>query len=98
MTDFYNINGNTDSTVKMIDLNQIESRAKYPIAIITNPSIKNPDTIYSLMSACGYKILIENSDIVIFEFSVNSNFVDKTLRQDVYAYIKSTIKEDCGVN
>jgi hypothetical protein len=98
MTDFYNINGNTDSTVKMIDLNQIESRAKYPIAIITNPSIKNPDTFYSLMSACGYKILIENSDIIIFEFSVNSNFVDKTLRQDVYAYIKSTIKEDCGVN
>jgi hypothetical protein len=50
------------------------------------------------MSSCGYKILIENSDIVIFEFSVNSNFVDKTLRKDVYAYVKSTIKEDCGVN
>jgi hypothetical protein len=50
------------------------------------------------MSACGYKVLFETSDIVIFEFSVNSNFVDKTLRQDVHAYIKSTIKKDCGVN
>ena len=98
MTDFYNINGNTDSTTQMIDLNQIESRAKYPIAIVTNPGVKNLDTFYSLMSACGYRVLIEKSDLVIFEFSKNSNIIDKTLRQNVYAYVKSNIKETCGVN
>lgn len=98
MTDFYNINGNTDSTTQMIDLNQIESRAKYPIAIVTNPGVKNLDTFYSLMSACGYRVLLEKSDLVIFEFSKNSNIVDKTLRQNVYAYVKSNIKETCGVN
>jgi hypothetical protein len=98
MTDVYNINGNTDSTTQIIDLNQIESRAKYPIAVITNPTINNPDTFYSIMSACGYKVLFETSDIVIFEFSVNSKIVDKTLRKDVYAYVKSNIKKACGVN
>jgi hypothetical protein len=50
------------------------------------------------MSACGYKVLFETSDIVIFEFSVNSKIVDKTLRKDVYAYVKSNIKKACGVN
>jgi hypothetical protein len=98
MTDVYNINGNTDSTTQIIDLNQIESRAKYPIAVITNPTVNNPDTFYSIMSACGYKVLFETSDIVIFEFSVNSKIVDKTLRKDVYAYVKSNIKKACGVN
>ncbi len=98
MTDFYNINGNTDSTVQMIDLNQIESRAKYPIAIVTNPTVNNPDTFYSIMSDCGYKVLLKNNNIAIFEFSVDSKIVDKTLRQDLYAYIKSNIKEACGVN
>ena len=98
MTDFYNINGNTDSTVQMIDLNQIEPRAKYPIAIITNPNVNNPDTFYSIMSACGYKILLRSSNVVIFEFSVNSNIIDKTLRQDIYGYIKSNIEDACGVN
>lgn len=98
MSDVYIINSYTDSTTQMIDLNQVESRVKYPIAFITTPNAKYADNFYSLMSACGYNVLLETSDIVLFEFSVNSNIVDKTLRQNVYTLFLSNVKETCGVN